>query len=246
MFLIAVLTFSSLLPSPWNWSALPAAVITAIIQIITKTKADKKLLLAKAEVEAFRLELKNRQFEALTPVIEAIALANQIDGKPTAHAKLQKSLDYVLAGAKTLLEKETLRITIFKLVRVQKRKPQLQVLQYHGRGKNPPRAMISGDSGRGDSGVELALSRSHLIIEDTSSSELPSGVEPSSSYTSFISVSIHTGELVHGLLSVDCAEPEKLTAADLSNVQLLAEISALIFATGARMGLHEFVKNKKP
>lgn len=219
--------------------ALGAFAFLLDIQISSENEVNEKSAVKLAR------DKRIQQLNDLVPVFESLASSTMMLNKQDSRHRLQKSLDALLSASVDLFDQESIRVSIYKVVRVQNTKPRLQVFDYKGRGKNPPRDFVSGDMWRGDHGLALALSKGNIHVPDSASDSLPPGVDKSDRYSSFISASIFTGEMVHGLISVDCQKPHRLEASDLDIVLVLAEAVALIFSLGIKMDLEDFKQNTK-
>lgn len=213
-------------------------VITVAITLIEINKTSR----AKSELEQLNLftkKLSIEQFQKIAEALEPLDIGTLSGDASVMETQIARSLERISDLAPTLLNKKALRTTIYKLEIRAGAKTKL--VHYSQRGENrKARDFVKGDGGRGDHGVKVALSKKTFCVSKMDQDNLPTGVEWSKNYNSFISASIFSGSNVYGLVSVSCSGEMNLNEQDETAIELIAALIAHCFTAGRKAGLPKF------
>ncbi len=108
---------------------------------------------------------------------------------------------------------------------------RLEHVAYHGRGETPG-VFERRPGGRPDPAFEaLAENRTRVVPDVAADADERGGPR---GYRSYIAVPVVTGQVPHGMLTVDATEPDVFTDTDVAVAEFTAELLAVAFAEAAR------------
>jgi GAF domain-containing protein len=159
--------------------------------------------------------------DVVTPIAEVVGRVHQTSGKERESLRGQLK-QLVVEAAASLCDGERARAVFFQLER-----GEMRAAAWFGRG-DPPTTVFTDNPGdrRGQEALLLVRFHDYLLVDDVRADELPRGAEPhpGAGYRSFISISVFSGQLNLGMLSVDAPEPHAFDETDLNVMRAMAQL----------------------
>lgn len=215
------------LPTAARISLLIAGALSALLAVLIPLRfaRDQQILRISAEttaaieVEESRLRT-NAIHTPLARLVGEIAAATSVADKDRLRHRLrQMAVDFALTANKTA----QLRACFFEYTDTPIKN---FVCRIHAGRPDGPDGDFNESSDRGRAVLELVASKKARLVPDTSK-EFVAGYDPAEAdYRAFICAPVIAGEVVHGLLTLDCPAINSLSSNDKHEVHLIAMLLA--------------------
>ena len=208
-----------------GWTLVVAGAVAVAVPLWVKSRRELRQETETRSAETLAIETDARLRlivgDVVTPIAEVVGRVHQTSGKERESLRGQLK-QLVVEAAASLCDGERARAVFFQLER-----GEMRAAAWFGRG-DPPTTVFTDNQGdrRGQEALLLVRFHDYLLVDDVRADELPRGAEPrpGAGYRSFISVSVFSGQLNLGMLSVDAPEPHAFDDTDLNVMRAMAQL----------------------